>query len=100
MNKKTFIELFIQAREESIGSNSNSHTDENDVYDTYIDLIKQMSDSTTARTHMERMSEMTTSERLRWRMCLSEQGIEMTPRQVDEYIVILDLALFFNDFDD
>ena len=100
MNKKTFIELFIQAREESIGSNSNSQTDEDDVYDTYIDLVKQMSDSNTARTHMERMSEMTTSERLRWRMCLSEQGIEMTPRQVDEYIVILDLALFFNDFDD
>ena len=63
MNKKTFIELFIQAREESIGSNSNSQTDEDDVYDTYIDLVKQMSDSNTARTHMERMSEMTNAVR-------------------------------------
>ena len=43
------------------------------------------------------MSEMGTKERLRWRMLLSENGIEMTPKQVDEYVVLLELALSQSD---
>lgn len=96
MNRNNFTELFKAIREESLGKNQNSTVDLDDAYDTFLDLTKQIEETEGATTMMERMSGMNTSERLRWRMCLSEEGIEMTPAQVDDYIILLELALAYN----
>ena len=98
MDKNTFISLFVELKEECIGNNPNSETDMDDAYSTYTDLVEQIkSGNDFAITQMNRMSEMTPRERLKWRMCLAEEGIEMTPRQVDEYIVLLEIALSFTE---
>jgi len=93
MDKEKFNQLFtVLVRETGVGNN-NSATDIDDAYDTYMDLIKQLNENDDSLGYMERMVSMDSKERLRWRMCLSEEGIEMTPSQVDEYVVILELAI-------
>lgn len=93
MDKEQFNQLFkIIVRDTGV-QNNNSSTNMDDAYDTYLDIIKQMSENDDATDHIDQMISMSSPERLRWRMCLAEEGIEMTPSQVDEYIVILELAL-------
>ena len=96
MRKIDFTELFEAIRDEQLGEERNSQTDIEDAYDTFLDLTQQIKETDTAQTYMERMAEMDKQERLHWRMCLAEEGIEMTPSQVDEYIILLDLALFYS----
>ena len=96
MNKNNFTELFNSVREETLDDSRNSTTDLNDAYDTFLDLTKQIKETDDACEYMERMSEMDQQERLRWRMCLADEGIEMTPSQVDEYIILLDLVIAFH----
>ena len=93
MDKEQFNQLFNILVKETGVKNNNSATNMDDAYDVYLDLIKQMKDNDDATDHMTQMISMNSYERLRWRMCLAEEGIEMTPSQVDEYIVILELAL-------
>ena len=93
MDKEQFNQLFnVVVRETGI-QNDNSATNMDDAYETYLDLVNQVEHTDTAEKHMNQMISMDKNERLRWRMCLAEEGIEMTPSQVDEYIVILELAL-------
>ena len=93
MDKEQFNQLFnVVVRETGI-QNDNSATNMDDAYETYLDLVNQVEQTDTAEKHMNQMISMDKNERLRWRMCLAEEGIEMTPSQVDEYIVILELAL-------
>jgi len=96
MNKNNFTELFNSVREETLDDSRNSTTDLNDAYNTFLDLTKQIKETDDAHEAMERMSEMDQQERLRWRMCLADEGIEMTPSQVDEYIILLDLVIAFH----
>ena len=42
---------------------------------------------------MEALPLLDKRRRLRWRENMAEQGIEMTPTQVDQYISILELAM-------
>ena len=93
MDKDQFNQLFKVIVKETGVQNNNSSTNMDDAYDTYLDIIKQMSENDDATDHIDQMISMNPYERLRWRMCLAEEGIEMTPSQVDEYIVILELAL-------
>jgi len=93
MDKDQFNQLFKVIVRETGVQNNNSATNMDDAYDTYLDLIKQMSENDDAMDHMDQLISMSSDERLRWRMCLAEDGIEMTPSQVDEYIVILELAI-------
>ena len=93
MDKDQFNQLFKVIVRETGVQNNNSSTNMDDAYDTYLDIIKQMSENDDATDHIDQMISMSSPERLRWRMCLAEEGIEMTPSQVDEYIVILELAL-------
>jgi hypothetical protein len=93
MDKVQFNKLFAVLVQESGIDNTNSTVDMDDAYSTYLDLVKQIDESDTAVEHMARMVTMAERERLHWRMCLAEEGIEMTPSQVDEYVVILELAL-------
>ena len=93
MDKEQFNQLFnVVVRETGI-QNDNSATNMDDAYDTYLDLVNQVEQTDTAEKHMNQMISMDKDERLHWRICLAEEGIEMTPSQVDEYIVILGLAL-------
>ena len=97
MNKTKFIRMFEAIRDDVLGTDRNSTTDNDDAYDTFLDLTKQLSEKgDTAFNMMERMSGMDKQERLYWRMCLAEEGIEMTPSQVDEYIILLELALSYS----
>ena len=96
MNKNNFTELFKAIRDQTLGEDRNSSTDIDDAYDTFLDLTKQIKETDTAYEHMEQMAEMDKEERLHWRMCLAENGIEMTPSQVDEYIILLDLAIAYH----
>jgi hypothetical protein len=93
MDKVQFNKLFTVLVRETGVDNANSSVDMNDAYDTYLDLIKQIDKNDSSVEHMARMIGMDREERLQWRMCLAEEGIEMTPSQVDEYVVILELAL-------
>ena len=93
MNKDQFNQLFTVLVRETGVDTTNSTIDMDDAYDTYLDLIKQIDKNDSTAEHMARMITMNRKERLRWRMCLAEEGIEMTPSQVDEYVVILEMAL-------
>ena len=93
MDKEQFNQLFNILVKETGVKNNNSATNMDDAYETYLDLVNQVEQTDTAEKHMNQMISMDKNERLRWRMCLAEEGIEMTPSQVDEYIVILELAL-------
>ena len=93
MDKEQFNHLFTVVVRETGIQNDNSATNMDDAYETYLDLVNQVEQTDTAEKHMNQMISMDKNERLRWRMCLAEEGIEMTPSQVDEYIVILELAL-------
>lgn len=69
-------------------------TDMEDAWDTYQDLIQQLEEQDdSAGDQMQQLTEMNTGERLIWRNCLSEAGIELTPMQVDDYLKIVELAL-------
>lgn len=95
MDKNNFTALFSSLRDTVLGENRNSTTDLDDAYDTFLDLTQQLNETDASLTMMERMADMTPRERLHWRMCLAESGIEMTPSQVDEYIILLDLAIAY-----
>jgi polyhydroxyalkanoate synthesis regulator phasin len=70
-------------------------TDMDDAWDTYQDLLEQINESEedAASKQMYRLTEMDESERLIWRTCLSECGIELTPLQVNDYLKIVTLAI-------
>ena len=81
-------------REKQLGYDPDISTDIDDAFETYNDLMDQLdNEGDDALVHMVMMQGMTKPERLKWRMCLAEEGIEMTPRQVDEYLIILGMAL-------
>ena len=88
MNKIEFTKAL------SVMTDSLTKTDVEDAWDTYQDLVEQLSESEgIAGDQMAQLTEMNTKERLYWRTCLSEEGVELTPSQVDDYLMIVELAL-------
>ena len=88
MNKIEFTKAL------SAMTDSLTKTDVEDAWDTYQDLVEQLSESEgIAGDQMAQLTEMNTKERLYWRTCLSEEGVELTPSQVDDYLMIVELAL-------
>jgi|TARA_R110000824_G_scaffold150523_4_gene321167 hypothetical protein len=88
MNKIQFTKAL------SAMTDSLTKTDVEDAWDTYQDLIEQLSEPEgIAGDQMAQLTEMNTKERLYWRTCLSEEGVELTPSQVDDYLMIVELAL-------
>jgi hypothetical protein len=86
MNKKIFIEVMREMW--------GSEIDLPEAWSTYeetmmtLEIGKQMDQMV-----LEALPKMSPDKRLRWRTSLAEQGIEMTPIQVDQYISIIELAL-------
>jgi polyhydroxyalkanoate synthesis regulator phasin len=91
MNKLQFIDTLSK----SMSDPSITKTDMDDAWDTYQDLIEQINESEedSASKQMNRLTEMDASERLIWRTCLAECGIELTPLQVNDYLKIVELAI-------
>ena len=70
------------------------HGDDVDFHDawlTYCDLHQE--DDPQALERLSMMPEWNKSQRLEWRMRLAEEGMELTPDQVDQYISIVQLRL-------
>ena len=65
--------------------------DFDDAWVTYQDLKRE--DDPDALDRLSMMLEWNKDERLHWRMRLSEEGMELTPDQVDQYISIVQLRL-------
>ena len=65
-----------------------------EAWETYNDIMitKEMGNNTDIRI-MESLTIKTAQERLYWREKMAEQGIEMTPMQVDQYISIIEYAM-------
>ena len=65
-----------------------------EAWETYNDIMitKEMGNNTDIRI-MESLTIKTAQERLYWREKMAEQGIEMTPMQVDQYISIIQYAM-------
>ena len=65
-----------------------------DAWDTYKDAIDTLNYGSKINIEvMEALPLLDRDRRLRWRENMAEQGIEMTPTQVDQYISILELAM-------
>ena len=91
MNKLQFIDTLTK----SASDPSLTETDMDDAWDTYQDLLEQIDESEgdSAGEQMYRLIDMSKSERLIWRTCLAECGIELTPMQVCDYLKIVELAV-------
>lgn len=90
MNKLQFVSILSKL----ISDPDLTKTDMDDAWDTYQDLVEQLSDEDdSAGEQMQRLTEMNSEERLIWRTCLAECGIELTPSQVDDYLKIVELAI-------
>ena len=65
-----------------------------EAWETYSDIMitREMGNNTDIRI-MESLTIKTEQERLYWREKMAEQGIEMTPTQVDQYISIIEYAM-------
>ena len=65
-----------------------------ELWDAYIDISDAIRHG--SPQDIETYAEMTTMnmrEQLRWRHIMAEKGIELTPRQVEHYISIVELIL-------
>lgn len=60
----------------------------------YLNLVKlfKYSDKDTV-SYLEEIGSMTKQQKLKWRNSLASEGMELTPDQVDDYILILSLAI-------
>ena len=90
MNKLQFVDILSKL----INDPDITETDMDDAWDTYLDLREQLSEEDdSVGEQMVRLTQMNSEERLVWRTCLAECGIELTPLQVDDYLKIVELAL-------
>jgi len=65
-----------------------------EAWDTYNETLMTIDSGTQIDVMLlEALPLMTPAKRLLWRTSLAEQGFEMTPIQVDQYITIIELAL-------
>ena len=86
MDKKIFIETMIDLW----GKDFNF----SEGWDIYNELSNDGDDvECSKRELMEALPQMNKNERLLWRTQLAEQGYELTPTQVDQYISIIELII-------
>jgi len=85
MNRETF--------EKSLKVLRDNITDMNDAWETYKDLSEEVQLEAERMATLESLVQMDSAERLLWRMVLAEQGIELTPDQVEEYLHIVEVVI-------
>ena len=65
-----------------------------EAWETYNETLMTMGTGTERDVDvLQMLLTLDESQRLLWRTALAESGYEMTPRQVDQYISIVELAL-------
>ena len=85
MNRETF--------EKSLKVLRDNITDMNDAWETYKDLSEEVQLEAERMATLGSLVQMDSAERLLWRMVLAEQGIELTPDQVEEYLHIVEVVI-------
>ena len=66
-------------------------------YMTLLDIVSRASKDDAVMLEMADLTLMSKRERVIYRNAMAIGGIEMTPTQVDEYIIVLELALSQSD---
>jgi len=86
MKKKNFESVMMELWGDTISLS--------EAWCTYADTKMTLDNGTQIDVMLlEALPLMDKDKRLRWRTSLAEQGFEMTPIQVDQYISIIELAL-------
>ena len=85
MNRKAFEKSLKVLRDEV--------TDMNDAWETYKDLSEEVRLEGDRMETLNSLVGMNSEERLIWRMVLAEEGIELTPDQVEEYLHIVEVVI-------
>lgn len=88
MNKKTFKKILYNFKK--------SDLDVDHGWEVYLRIFKLFRENKCEKTldYLESVGSMDQNQRLEWRTKLAEMGIELTPSQVEDYILILSLAIF------
>lgn len=86
MKQKTFTRLLYTHSKNTLKSE--------DAWIVYLNLVKLFKDSDKDTvSYLEEIGSMTKRQKLKWRNSLASEGTELTPDQVDDYILILSLAI-------
>ena len=85
LDKQTLLDIMTEVYDD---------INDDELWDAYIDISDAIRHG--SPQDIETYAEMTTMDRnehLRWRHIMAEKGIELTPRQVEHYISIVELIL-------
>ena len=85
LDKRTLVDIMTEVYDD---------INKDELWDAYIDISEAIRHG--SPREIETFAEMTTmdmNEQLRWRQIMAETGIELTPRQVEHYISIVELIL-------
>ena len=85
LDKRTLVDIMTEVYDD---------INDDELWDAYIDISDAIRHG--SPQEIETFAEMTTmdmDEQLRWRQIMAETGIELTPRQVEHYISIVELIL-------
>ena len=85
LDKRTLVDIMTEVYDD---------INNDELWDAYIDISDAIRYG--SPQDIETYAEMTTmnmNEQLRWRHIMAEKGIELTPRQVEHYISIVELIL-------
>ena len=85
LDKRTLVDIMTEVYDD---------INKDELWDAYIDISDAIRHG--SPREIETFAEMTTmdmDEQLRWRQIMAETGIELTPRQVEHYISIVELIL-------
>ena len=85
LDKRTLVDIMTEVYDD---------INKDELWDAYIDISDAIRHG--SPDEIETFAEMTTmdmGEQLRWRHIMAETGIELTPRQVEHYISIVELIL-------
>jgi hypothetical protein len=86
MKRKTFLSILYKHSKNTIEPEK--------AWGVYLNLYKLFKDNDKDTIiYLEEIGSMSKREKLKWRNRLASEGLELTPDQVDDYILILSLAI-------
>jgi len=89
MNKKTFIRILNNYGNSSINSET--------AWEIYLRCVKNFKNSDKDNIeYLKKIGSMSSREKLIWRNKLAESGIEITPNEINDYILIISLVIMKN----
>lgn len=89
MNKKKFNNIMT--------THGNSTINSETAWEIYLKCVKAFKNSDkNSVEYLKKIGSMTPKEKLAWRTQLAESGIEITPSEIDDYILIVSLVVMKN----